>query len=806
MWAWSELRRRWKALLVLGLLAGVTTGLATAAVAGARRTDSAWERLRDVTHASDAIVFTSQAGIYDDDELGYDAFADLPYVEGVGAFGLVYATSDHGDGGAFMSTYGDWLDGLDTPRIVEGRAPARGAPNEVVMSRAEPGTELADLGVGDTVEAHIFTQEQELAGRFDEPEGPAVTLEIVGVADGPFTMAAIPSTGDLYVGPAFREHYGPGLALFSNLMVRLEDPERDIPRLEAEVARRYPGRGVPVYDLAAAGKRVTNGTDLERSGLLLFAGAVVVAGMVIIGQALTRSVRAAGADVPTLAALGFSRRDAAYALALPHVVSAVVAAVVAMALAVALSPRFPIGLGRRVDPDVGLHVDVPVAAGGAVLVVAALGGAVAWTAWRAAATVGKRPWSARSGIASMLLRIGAPVSTSIGAGLALEPGRGQRALPTRPALVGATTGVLGVIGALTLGAGIDDASHHPERFGAVWDVEVTVLDEPDEAFLSAPDTLAADPDVAAVARVARLTLPVGDLVLPFYALDEIEGSMDFALLGGRPPHRSGEVVLGPDSAKTLGVGVGDEIEVGAGGGFHVVGLALLPTTAHSSFDQGGWLIPDELVRAVPDTQRREFGRELGLDHTPTDAELGRGMFDVYGAAFARFHGGVDDGAAVARLADEVGDTVSVTRPSEPADQQNLRNVRPLPFLFAGFSLALAVGALAHISASVLRRRRGELAVLRSLGMTPLQVRACLAWQATTLAVVGLIVGVPLGVALGRLAWRAVAYATPLVYVAPLAVFALALAVPVALAIANVLAAVPGHRAARLRPAEVLRTE
>jgi ABC-type lipoprotein release transport system permease subunit len=49
-------------------------------------------------------------------------------------------------------------------------------------------------------------------------------------------------------------------------------------------------------------------------------------------------------------------------------------------------------------------------------------------------------------------------------------------------------------------------------------------------------------------------------------------------------------------------------------------------------------------------------------------------------------------------------------------------------------------------------------------------------------------------------------ATPLVYVAPLAFLALALAVPVALAIANVLAAIPGQRAVRLRPAEVLRTE
>jgi hypothetical protein len=47
MWARSELRRRWPALVVLGLLAGVTTGLAAAAVAGARRTDSAEGRLRN---------------------------------------------------------------------------------------------------------------------------------------------------------------------------------------------------------------------------------------------------------------------------------------------------------------------------------------------------------------------------------------------------------------------------------------------------------------------------------------------------------------------------------------------------------------------------------------------------------------------------------------------------------------------------------------------------------------------------------------------------------------------------------------
>ncbi len=234
-----------------------------------------------------------------------------------------------------------------------------------------------------------------------------------------------------------------------------------MPRLEAEVARLYPGRGVPVYDLADAGKRVTNGTGLERSGLLLFAAAVAVAGLLVLGQALSRSVQSGSGEVPTLVALGFSRRQAAWALALPHLLSVVVAVVVTVATAVVLSPRFPIGLGRRVEPDVGLHVDLPVVFGGAALVAAALTVGVGLTAWLAAVP-GQETLGAtrRSTIVSTLVRLGAPPPVSIGAGLALEPGRGQRALPTRPAVVGACAGALGLIGAMTLAAGIDDATRH----------------------------------------------------------------------------------------------------------------------------------------------------------------------------------------------------------------------------------------------------------------------------------------------------------------------------------------------------------
>ena len=44
MWARSELGRRWKALVALGVIAGIAGGLALAAVDGARRTSTAYAR------------------------------------------------------------------------------------------------------------------------------------------------------------------------------------------------------------------------------------------------------------------------------------------------------------------------------------------------------------------------------------------------------------------------------------------------------------------------------------------------------------------------------------------------------------------------------------------------------------------------------------------------------------------------------------------------------------------------------------------------------------------------------------------
>ena len=130
----------------------------------------------------------------------------------------------------------------------------------------------------------------------------------------------------------------------------------------------------------------------------------------------------------------------------------------------------------------------------------------------------------------------------------------------------------------------------------------------------------------------------------------------------------------------------------------------------------------------------------------------------------------------------------------------------LPLALSAFLAVLAVGAVGHALSIAVRRRRHELAVLRALGLTRRQSRLVIGTQATLLAVIGLAFGIPLGVALGRTLWGAAAGIFPLAYYPPWALGALLLIGPLALVAANLLAAWPARRAARLRTAQILRTE
>ena len=105
-----------------------------------------------------------------------------------------------------------------------------------------------------------------------------------------------------------------------------------------------------------------------------------------------------------------------------------------------------------------------------------------------------------------------------------------------------------------------------------------------------------------------------------------------------------------------------------------------------------------------------------------------------------------------------------------------------------------------------RRRRSDLAVLKSLGFVRRQTMAVVAWQATSFSVIALLIGIPLGIACGRWAWTIVSSGIGSSSPPSVPAGAVAIIVPVTLLLANLIAAWPGYAATRLAPALEMRSE
>ncbi|HYV81744.1 MAG TPA: FtsX-like permease family protein, partial [Streptosporangiaceae bacterium] len=137
--------------------------------------------------------------------------------------------------------------------------------------------------------------------------------------------------------------------------------------------------------------------------------------------------------------------------------------------------------------------------------------------------------------------------------------------------------------------------------------------------------------------------------------------------------------------------------------------------------------------------------------------------------------------------------------------RNLQGVSGLPVALALLLTLLAIGTVAHTLVTSVRRRRRELAILKTIGFVARQVRATVAWQATAIAGASLAVGLPLGVVAGRSAWSLFATQVaiePVPVISPLVL----LAIPAIIVVANAVAALPARAAARSQPATALRTE
>jgi predicted lysophospholipase L1 biosynthesis ABC-type transport system permease subunit len=366
----------------------------------------------------------------------------------------------------------------------------------------------------------------------------------------------------------------------------------------------------------------------------------------------------------------------------------------------------------------------------------------------------------------------------------------------RSALIGAIAGVLGVVGCFTFRAGINDAITSPQRSGVVWNWVVASGAGP-----VAPKTIAAlakTPQFAAVihARWNR-AVQVDGVTTPVFGSTTAKGDLSFVILNGRAPRTADEIAFAPVTMRGLGLHIGDRVKVGSGPGreVRVVGKALLPATSHTDYDQSGWMTTAGLRRSLPPASEQgddAFEDYVLLKRAPgVSTAAVKKVLAHYGSA-----NGGDGGESGYYV-------VPATLPSAVVD---LGHVRTLPLTLGIFFALLACATVAHALVTTVRRRKHDLAILGTFGFTRRQTRIAIAWQATLLAAIGLLIGVPLGIVAGRLAWRWLANSFPMVYVPPLALLAMLLVIPVALVIANLLAAGPAHAATRIRPAEALRTE
>ena len=776
----AEARRRAAALLGLALIVGLVGTAVLGSVAGARRTDSALDRFTDATATADGRAFAFALGR----PLGGDLVGEVGALDGVREVGgfAIYSTDALFDVDVSIVAPTDDVAfrRLDRPLLLDGRYPDPSSPDEVVLS--DLAVERLGLHTGDRFRASTFSPEDCAALAEDDFQGfngPAVDLEVVGEVRrlDELQASAIDSGPTAIATPAFAAaHAADTCASAVSAVVRYE-PGAGPSDAEMVAATRRAAPGVAEIGAGSVEKEyleaLRSAIDVAVIALLVFAAVTAAAGALALIQAVLRQTEATTPIGGTLGALGLTRAQQALAGTLPLVAAAVLGAVLAGIGTVVVSPLFPLGVARRAEPDPGLRPDVLVLIVGLVALVV-LVAVVGFLASRR--RVGRVAVPERASVASRAAgRLRATPSIIIGLRLADDRTRSRTAV--RTAMVGTGLAVAGLCAVAVLSASLSGVLDDPARFGWPWTAKPDV-DSPDpEATVRA---VAQEEQVEAVAVLHQSGLEVDDHATEAFGLEVIKGTIDFPLLGGRLPAADDEIVLAEgvapdvDLGSSLRVRAGDEVA-----DLTLVGRAVLPQIDNNGVD-AALVQPEALDR---------------LSHSPE-----RSLVLTYAP-------GVDEDALEAHLEEAYGLSFpAYARPDPPDRLLHLDEIRGLLVALALFFTVLGIVGLAHALAVAGRRHRGFFATLRALGFRRRQVVRSVATCSAAIVLAGIVVGMPLGIALGRLVWTAIAGDLGVVdapSVPAVAILSLAL---LTLGGALIVATPSAWLAGRCRPAAVLRAE
>ena len=790
----ATLRRSPLVTAMLIVLVGLAAGATIAAVAGARRTDSAYPRLVEETDTAD-IQVAPTVGTVD-----RDLVEQLPQVTASGrllAFDVVPRTSGPLDfattRSSFASEDGELYYELHRLQIIDGRLPRRDRVDEILVNRA-----FADefgLGIGDRYEGVLVDYgalvEFSESGRPVEELDPEsvqtpVEFEIVGISRGQAEL--IPSDdpipdSTMILSPAFAARYD-DQALADGLVVNLRRGTDDVDAFKAEVRELFPDAVVEFPTKEGKLETVERSVRPYSIALYLFATVVGVAALLVLGQILARQVAVDATDVPVLRAIGMAPGQSIGTVMTRSVVVGAAGGVLAVVVAALASRLFPFGPAGLAEPDPGFRMDWPVLALGLLLTVVVVLGRTGFTAWR----VVRRYGAGGEGLVAGGARPSAAARAAARAGMPPAPTTGIRfALERSGVLLGPATTLIGLVAAvaaatasLGFGDSLDRVVSTPRLYGWNWDVELAGYDGTTDAIVGRAER---DDALTRQTDGARTVVSIEDEDLLVLALERGPGRVRPTITDGRAPRAPNEVALGARTLRELDIAHGDTVTAEGAGRprrLEVVGTAVLPALT--------------------------LGETLGLSE---GAVLTLAGLERVEPAFPQLLIAADlaPGATIGDVRTRYEQEAAVDAPAPPSELISYRRVDNVPLILALVLAGLGAGILSHATITSLRRRRREVGVLKALGFVRPQVAVAVGCEATTLAALSVLIGIPLGVLVGRWGWTTFAdqlgvVAEPVVPI-PWGVMAVALG---ALVLALVVAALPGRSAARTDAALALRSE
>jgi ABC-type lipoprotein release transport system permease subunit len=791
MLAGLEIRRRGRRILVLMLLLGVVGGVVLSSVAGARRSSSALARFNALSRAADLELTVGDASPSQLQAFravkGVDSFAPLRG----GALNFPSAPQLQAIASAIDTRFGTVV---DRARVLQGRAAHSTAADEVTIGEALAAQ--LHLKVGDHLDGLSYSPEQIKAffsgdtTDYTNPKGPSIRLVVVGIVRRPLDLGDRGASGGVLVlTPAFNQKYETSTGTFGGtiLRVRTVHGAADVPPVAA-AARQIFGQSPQfgVQDLAIDTQGAQSAIDVLTVALWVFAGVAALAGVVAIAIVLSRELSLTAADQTTQSALGLTRLQRIGVGVFQVVPVAVGGAMLAAVGAALASPLFPIGVARRAEPNPGVRIDWTVLAVGIVAVVLGILLIAFLAALRTTRT--KRAVQLLPGpsvtVVAAASRVGVSPVAANGVRMALEPGRGPTNVPIRSAILGVAFGVLGVVAVWMFASSLDHLIATPTRYGWTWDFAAV----PDDPSVVGPQTpLLHEPGLGAVAEVETVSVQLDSRPVTAWGFRSVRGAIGPEIVTGRAPRSPDEIALGGATFDELDKKIGDTVRGEGPDGSHtyrIVGRAVFPRLDS----------PQPLANGAALSS-------AGLSELVNPGNTSNGSPYVVVR--------VAPGARIAAAERQVAATPQIERPfgpSVPVEAARLRQVRWLPATLAGLLGLLALLAVAHALVTNVRRRRHELAVLKTLGFTRRQVRVTVGWQATTLATVGLVIGIPAGLVVGSLVWRVVAEGLGVATAASIPTLAVLVAIPGVILLVNLVAYLPGRNAAQTRPAVALRTE